>query len=189
MLHANRNVRLAVRVYLAVVCGSLLSVQYPLRVSAQELPASVASGLVDRALADRIEVSAPERSQGGIWPTATIVGVLLLMVTIVVKSKREAFATGLRTDDMVPESDDVGRARARHGGSGAVAGEVHRPTSAPTLTLPPHVLEIMARARLRHREDVLATARPEAGEVAAEADSVRHGIDIVLPRFDPRNGR
>lgn len=165
-----------------VVCWALLCAlvthAHPVPALAQELPASAASDLVEQALADRLDVSPPRRSVRSRLATprriSALAGVVALAVLIHLRVRQRRPAQ---------RAEECG-SEVTTGVRGWRESVAQAPSPAPEiLALPPHVLQILQRSAERRHSEAETTQ-----EYGREHEATAEGIDIVVPRYDPRRG-
>lgn len=154
--------------------------------SAQEMPAGVASDLVDRALDAPLDeppaAAAPEGSRAEsalAWFTMALATLLLVSGWIGLRRRRAE--PEMPAGDVTVEATPTGAARE----TGAAARSARPPAPArEALALPPHVTEILERAARRRAEEAAVEAGSRKQEEGDDAES-REGLDYVVPGYDP----
>ena len=169
---------------------------------AQEVPTGVATELVDRAIRQRLDVSAaeggarstpspPAAVEGGNLPTrlAAVWFLIPAAVALVIWRRRRTLrgasgapsvGIGVGPDDVpgagaARDRADVVRVRA----SGAPSDTAAKPKE--ELAIPAHVLSILERQAARRAE--ASAAEPPAGHSGGAVQPV--GFDVLVPRYDP----
>jgi hypothetical protein len=155
---------------------------------AQELPAGVASDLVNRALEQSLEQPPPSpspidavRDRG---PAVLAWLGILLAVAILVMGRNKVGETGAPRGGAAAQDDDLAERRAYVDGtrSGADA-----PATREALKLPPHVAEMLRRSAARRSAERSASSTGN-GEAPEGATPPSGGLDYVVPAYDPWKG-
>lgn len=189
MLHVNKGSVVRYSAGLAVVIALLV---WPmsatsLKVPGQQLPASVASDLVDRALADTLELYSsdgrkeqPGRSMS--W-LIVVVGVLLLLAIGAVIARVRWGSRSAKGRSGAERKIRPGPEVARRATPASISGGTKA-----TMQLPPHVVEILRRAEQRRAEAALDAVGIKPDEESPVPRPLTGGIDIVVPRWQPGSG-
>lgn len=171
---------------------------------AQEMPATVASDLVEQALEEEVEVpeawwdasgspsgAAPSGSLAGPWLVTMAVAVLLVAFLRARWAGRSWRGGAVSTSSAAPQDGDPDVIPISRGHPDERPDGRNRQSRPPeTLAIPPHVMEILRRSA--ERQPAVEGGRSTNGE-EGEADSASRpheggprGIDVTLPRYDSR---
>lgn len=152
-----------------------------LKASGQQLPASVASDLVDRALADTLELyssdGSKERPGRSMSWLIVVVGVLPLLAIGVVMVRVRWGSRSAKGKSGAERKIRPGPEVARRPTPASMSGGTKA-----TMQLPPHVVEILRRAEQRRAEAAFDAVGIKPDEEPPVPRPLTGGIDIVVPR-------
>ena len=168
--------------------------------AAQELPSRVASELVDRAMRQRIEVPVgrPVDSAWTQFPEALAWFTIALSLVMLIVGRNRVGGSHAPVVAVAPRTKrgQTGTGTRRESSAGRSPHVPVRSLTAPreTLSLPPHVMEILERSAARgHAEAHAATALDYDSTVESDGagidDEPGTGLDFVVPAYDPWKGQ